>query len=107
MSSNTNINKLKHLKRSSFFKDTVLSPMEGHHACPKCPKLLGSKEAFELHLMVHERVDNSHHQEVGCALEQHHINSSSNMLLQRHNKLGGLGRSTISSKNDDASLTIT
>ena len=53
------LSKLKHLKRSL---DASLSPIDGH-ACPKCPKKLGSKEAFELHLMVHETLESNRDQE--------------------------------------------
>eukprot|EP00111_Clytia_hemisphaerica_P004421 TCONS_00012640-protein len=49
--------KLKHLKRSA---DASLSAVDGQ-SCPKCPKKLGSKEAFELHLMVHEAIDQIEH----------------------------------------------
>ena len=48
------LSKLKHLKRSA---DASLSPFEGHH-CPKCPKKLPNKEAYELHMVLHEAPEN-------------------------------------------------
>jgi len=46
--------KLKHLKRSA---DASLSPFEGQH-CPKCQKKLPNKEAYELHMVLHEALEN-------------------------------------------------
>lgn len=48
----SSLSKLKHLKMARK-SDASLSPAVGM-ACPNCPKKLGSKEAYELHLMVHE-----------------------------------------------------
>ena len=47
--------KLKLLKRSA---DASLSPVNNLR-CPQCPKTLGSKEAYELHIMVHEASHNT------------------------------------------------
>lgn len=86
--------KLKHLKRSL---DASLSPVDVGHACPKCPKKLGSKEAFELHLMVHETavaaVENNREQQGGVHNNQEQHSSDGLMLPLRQK---GLDRGLIS-----------
>ena len=81
--------KLKHLKRSL---DASLSPVDVGHACPKCPKKLGSKEAFELHLMAHKTVvveseQQQEHRGVHNNQEQHNDD-----LMMPLRQKGGLGR---------------
>ena len=81
-----NNRKLILLKRSA---DASLSPVNSLR-CPECPKKLGSKEAYELHMMVHEA---SHNTDL--------LKTGSELL----NRSRSIDRSTVPSNNmDDVSL---
>ena len=79
--------KLKMLKRAA---DASLSPIDSFR-CPKCPKKLESKEAFELHQIVHEASHNTD------------LLKSGTELLNRHRSIERTNSNTI----DEVALTGT